>query len=144
MTFRKLWTLGWVIVGALALAGCGDDGTTTVEPPSETIDTTAPNAPTGLGVDPVETTLLVEWEANSEPDLAGYVLERSLDRGVTWTAVSETMLTDESYTDTYHSRADYRVSAVDSADNQSAASAVATYVASTDGNKYPEDPAGQS
>jgi hypothetical protein len=125
----------------LALAGCGDDGNSTVNPPIETeIDTTPPAVPLNLLVegDPNEGTITVQWDENTEADLAGYVLQRSLDRQVTWSEVSATPLTSASYSDLYRSRADYRVAAVDASSNQSAYSDARGFIyIPSDGGKYP-------
>lgn len=89
-------------------------------------DTTAPGAPTGLTVsNSVSGQLDLDWADNSEPDLAGYLVERSTD-GTTWpssgTSVSASAYTDTSVTPgtTYF----YRVRATDTAGNVGDASAV--------------------
>jgi hypothetical protein len=122
-------------VAALVAAGCGQTSDTEV-------DTTPPNAPSSLALDPDESSLTISWADNSEVDLAGYVLERSDDRGQTWAPVSGDPLTESSYVDTLHGRADYRVAAVDLSDNQSAYSETATWISPSGGpGKLPENPA---
>ncbi|MGH2570610.1 MAG: hypothetical protein ACRDGR_05250, partial [bacterium] len=106
-------------VAALVAGGCGQTSETVV-------DTTPPNAPSSLALDPDESSLTISWADNSEADLAGYTLERSMDRGQTWAPVTADVLTESSYVDTLHGRADYRVAAVDLSDNQSAYSETAT------------------
>jgi hypothetical protein len=137
MTPRRL--LRFVAVpawAALVAAGCGQTSET-VE-----VDTTPPNAPSSLALDPDESSLTISWADNSEADLAGYVLERSMDRGQTWAAVSAAVLTESSYVDALNGRADYRVAAVDLSDNQSAYSETATWVAPSGGpGKTPTSPA---
>jgi hypothetical protein len=117
----------------LALAGCGDDSTTGNQP----IDTTPPATPTGLTITSTPTSLLVEWDDNSEADLAGYVLEVSVDYGETWEDRT-TLLTTSSFEDSYAFRADYRVRSSDQTGNESGASTPATYQeASGGGPKQP-------
>jgi hypothetical protein len=135
MTPKRLLRI--VAVPALALLGVGGCGST-----SETlVDTTPPNAPSNLSVASDATSLTVTWAENSEVDLAGYVLERSFDEGATWATVSESVLTDATWVDTLHGRADYRVAAVDVSENQSAYSETATYLGPTRGpGKNPANP----
>jgi hypothetical protein len=122
---RTLLTL-LPFVFALAFVGCGDDGDSTTNPPLDNpgddpvVDTTPPNVPTGLFVRHVNGSLRVHWDENSEPDLAGYKLQRSLDRGQTWADVSPTVLTENTVNDTYAGSVEYRVLAEDTSENQSA------------------------
>jgi hypothetical protein len=134
---RLLRIVALPAVALLGAGGCGDSTSDTVE-----VDTTPPSAPSSLALAPDESSLTITWAANSEADLAGYVLERSLDRGQTWAPVSETVLTESSWVDTLRGRADYRVAAVDLSDNQSAYSDTATWIAPSGGpGKIPANPA---
>lgn len=111
---------------AIALGGCSDSSDSAINP-NITIDTVPPAVPVNLQVTAnlaaAPASIQVAWDENAEPDLAGYVLERSLDRGATWTTLSSTPLAIAAYQDVYHARADYRVAAVDLSDNASAFSA---------------------
>jgi hypothetical protein len=125
-----------LVLGALfVLAGCGDDSSAGNQP----IDTTPPATPTGLRISATETSLIVEWDDNSEADLAGYVLEVSVDYGETWEDRT-TLLTTSTFEDAYAFRADYRVRSADVTGNESGASTAATYQAGSGG---PKDPANQ-
>ncbi len=126
-----LLTLGAVLV----LAGCGDDSSAGNSP----IDTTPPATPTGLRVTPTETSLIVEWDDNSEVDLAGYFLEVSVDYGETWEDRT-TLLETSTFEDAYSYRADYRVRSADLTGNESGASTAATY---QEGSGGPKDPTEQ-
>jgi hypothetical protein len=132
--FVALLTLGTTLV----LAGCGDDSNPAGDP--GIIDTTPPSTPEGLIVQSTHTGLQVEWDDNSEADLAGYVLEKSADRGSTWADLTG-VLTDSSYEDAFATRADYRVRASDLVGNESSPSTPVTYLAPTGGGpKIPAIP----
>ncbi|MGQ0720007.1 MAG: hypothetical protein ACT4PE_00395 [Candidatus Eiseniibacteriota bacterium] len=131
-----------LIAAAVVLGGCGDDSGTTPNPDDQ-IDTTPPAVPVNLAVagSPQAANITVAWDDNAEADLAGYVLERSLDRGATWTAVTVSPLSDASYEDSYYPRADYRVAAVDLSDNQSAFSGARAWIYTRhNGPKIPAQP----
>jgi len=124
---------------ALLLAGCSDNETGSPFHNQE-IDMTPPATPTGLAVSATETTLVVEWADNSEADLAGYLLEKSEDRGNTWSEVGGLLLSS-SFEDAYAAHADYRVRAKDFTGNESANSPILTYLAPTGhGPKTPSNP----
>jgi hypothetical protein len=118
----------FALAAALALAGCGDEAANPID--NTPIDTTPPATPVGLTVAPSETTLLVQWDDNSEADLAGYVLEKSIDRGNRWDTVGGLLLSSQ-FEDAIASRADYRVRAQDLTGNESANSAAITFIAPT-------------
>jgi hypothetical protein len=128
---------------ALALGGCGDSSDSTLAPGgNQTLDTVAPAVPVNLQVAAnlavVPASIQVRWDENAEPDLAGYVLERSLDRGVTWTPITTTLLPSADFLDVYYSRAEYRVAAVDLSDNESAFSTPRAWIyVPRGGPKYP-------
>ncbi|MEV6053845.1 PA14 domain-containing protein [Streptomyces sp. NPDC052107] len=110
-------------------AGTADQGVTTV-------DTTPPAAPAGAGgwsMDPVREVTL-SWSQNTEPDLAGYRVYRS----TTWPVTAgpenqlggDTLLHSTWWTDRPPQTGDYyyyAVTAVDTAGNESAPSAVWQY-----------------
>jgi fibronectin type 3 domain-containing protein/PKD repeat protein len=106
-----------------------------------------PAAPTGLTATPGPDAgeIYLSWDANSEPDLDHYHLERSTTPGfVPGTVVSlntsVTWYQDWGLTpgQTYY----YRVSAVDAGGNQSAPSSVAWAVAPSESDPPPEAPTG--
>ena len=96
------------------------------------VDTYPPAAPTQLSVGPAPGRLSVFWLANSEPDLAGYLVYRSTDPNLPkdkWTKLTPTLSTKTTFTDenvetgkTYY----YYVVAVDTAGNPSPRSEVAS------------------
>lgn len=103
-----------------------------------TPDTTPPATPTGLNATARDGAVSLSWTANTEVDLAGYQVYRQNADG-TWptTPLNSTLLGGSSYTDaplTNGTSYTYRVTAVDKANNESAAStwASATPVASAD------------
>ena len=156
MNPQIVWKLVKIVpfVLALALAGCGDGDSsaaptddpgidTPVTPPEEPeVDTVPPGIPTSVAVEPIAQTIVVQWNENSEPDLAGYVLQRSVDNGQEWVVVTPSLITEATYTDTYRGNVAYRVMAEDTSRNQSAASAMVHYVnANPGGNgKNPSNP----
>ncbi len=86
-------------------------------------DTTPPAAPTGLLAVAGTGEVQLDWNANAEPDLDGYVLERSTSFGGPFAALHGAVLEQTSYLDidvangtTYF----YRLSAVDLSGNSSA------------------------
>ncbi len=95
-------------------------------------DTTSPSAPANLTATPGDATVGLTWDANAEPDLAGYDVYRSTGTPVDVNGTplnGATLLQTTSYMDTgvtngttYH----YAVVAVDGANNASAPSAEAT------------------
>ena len=128
------------IATALALAGCGDEAGNPIDNNNEELDTTPPSTPAGLTVWAGETALVVEWNDNSEADLAGYVLEKSTDRGNQWDTVGGLLLSSQ-FEDVYASRADYRVRAQDLTGNESANSPIITYLHPSDPSpKVPANP----
>jgi hypothetical protein len=87
----------------------------------DTNDTTPPAAPTGLGATPGNGHVLLDWNNNSEGDLASYSVYRSttsssygspIATGVTTSDYNDTGVTNET---TYY----YVVTAVDTNDNES-------------------------
>lgn len=99
-------------------------------PPPPPGDTTPPAAPTGLTATGQNAKVVLDWADNTEPDLAGYHVERSQDppsaSSRTWTRLTGSPLGTSAYVDTavvngttYY----YRVRAVDTSGNESAPSA---------------------
>ena len=85
-------------------------------------DTAAPAAPTGLGAMPSQSGVMLNWNANTEQDLAGYSVYRSTTGGGPYVKITTSLLSANSYTDpgavrdnTYY----YVVTATDKAGNES-------------------------
>ncbi|MBN1788387.1 MAG: hypothetical protein JW806_08330 [Sedimentisphaerales bacterium] len=85
-------------------------------------DAIPPDAPTGLAAISSESIISLDWDDNSEPDLAGYNVYRSETSGTGYVQINSTLVTNSDYIDniisngvTYY----YVVSAVDTALNES-------------------------
>ena len=85
-------------------------------------DVTAPATPTILGAAAGNTTVALDWDDNTEEDLAGYSIYRSTTSGSDYTKLNSTLLTSSDYTDsnvtnetTYY----YVVTATDTNTNES-------------------------
>ncbi|MFA5423482.1 MAG: hypothetical protein WC374_06445 [Phycisphaerae bacterium] len=63
------------------------------------IDTNFPAIPTNLAASAGNETILLEWDDNTEPDLAGYNIYRSTHTGGGYIKLNEALLTNPSYTD---------------------------------------------
>ena len=105
--------------------------------------TEAPAAPTGLTATAGDQGVSLDWADNTEPDLAGYNVYRSLTPGGPYTKVNGSLVTTSDYSDTglingttYY----YVVKAVDTSDNESAASAEASATPSATGDTTPPAP----
>lgn len=99
-------------------------------------DQIPPAAPAGLQAAPGDSQVALSWDANTEPDLAGYNIYRSTD-GVLYTRINGVLLTGTSFVDTdringrtYY----YQVTAVDRSNNESARS---NTVQATPGDETP-------
>lgn len=90
-------------------------------------DLQAPATPTGLGGSVSGSSALVTWNANSEPDLASYVLKRSTTSGGPYADLATISAGTTSYTDTTAPQGPvyYVIAARDGFGNTSAASAEA-------------------
>ncbi|MGH2569748.1 MAG: hypothetical protein ACRDGR_00895 [bacterium] len=135
-TLPKFVTIAGISI--LALGGCGETGLTEAPP----VDTTPPGSPVNLTVERVGDTLVITWSPNSESDLAGYNLERSLDHGATWVQLTNNLTSRTDYVDEVYSFVEYRVWAVDNSGNSSGYSSPAVYTTpSGGGGKIPNNPA---
>ena len=95
-------------------------------------DTTPPAAPTGLTASPAKRKINLNWTANGEPDLAGYNVYRSNSASGTFTKLNSSLVTGTSYTNsglTSGSTWFYRITAVDTSNNESAPSATVSATA---------------
>ncbi|MFC2070209.1 fibronectin type III domain-containing protein, partial [Chloroflexota bacterium] len=95
-----------------------EDSTTPTDP--------APSAPTGLAATPGDRQAILDWNDNSEGDLDGYNVYRSLTSGANFTQINGSLVSTSNYTNTeltggttYY----YVVTAVDLASHESAYSA---------------------
>ncbi len=85
-------------------------------------DLTAPSAPTGLDATGSSTGNALDWADNTEPDLAGYNVYRSASATGTFTKVNGSLVVGSAYNDVDAPAgvaSFYRVTAVDSATNES-------------------------
>jgi hypothetical protein len=95
-------------------------------------DTTPPAAPASLTATPGKRKITLNWTANTEPDLAGYNVYRSSSAAGTYTKLNTSRLTTNPYTNsglTSGSTWYYRVTAVDTSNNESAVSNTASATA---------------
>lgn len=90
--------------------------------PTDPNDTTAPSVPTGLTAFGGASLVQLDWNANTESDLAGYNVYRSNSLGGTYSKLNNLLITTASYTDetvspdtTYF----YQITAVDTSGNES-------------------------
>jgi hypothetical protein len=85
-------------------------------------DTTAPVAPNGLVASLVNTDVLLDWDVNSEDDLYGYHVYRSMTSGTAYTKITSLPVFNSDYIDTTAVGGNtyfYVVTAVDSSSNES-------------------------
>ena len=95
-------------------------------------DTVPPLPPVGLTATPGKRKITLTWTANVEPDLAGYNVYRSSTSGGTYTKLNASLLTTTTYVNsglTSGSTWFYRVTAVDTSNNESAVSATVSATA---------------
>jgi hypothetical protein len=89
-------------------------------------DTVAPAAPAALTVTPGDAKTTSNWGANTEADLAGYAIHCATSASGPFTRLNASLLSTRSYVDTAVSNGTtywYRVTALDTAGNESAPSA---------------------
>lgn len=112
-----------------AVDQAGNESPPSIDAQMPTIDLTAPAAPSGVTAVVQQQRIQLTWQANSESDLAGYRLYRSLTLPVDTTAPpihSEPLLTTPSYTDQVSNEGNsyyYVIVAVDANQNSSSPSA---------------------
>ena len=85
-------------------------------------DVTPPGAPTGLSASPGSTQIALDWTDNTEPDLAGYNVYRSLTTGGPYTQVNPSLVVASTYLDTGLTNGTpyfYVVTALDGVPNES-------------------------
>jgi len=89
---------------------------------SVTLINVAPAPPTGLTATPGDSQVSLQWNANSETDLAGYEVYRSTSQGGAYTRLNSALVTVNSYIDTTAENGTtyyYVVTAVDQAEAES-------------------------
>ena len=104
-------------------------GTLTNGPEWVTTDLTPPAAPTGLSATGGSGLVNLAWTANSEPDLAGYNLYRSITLGGPYTKVNAAVITGTTYSNTGLANGTpyyYILRAVDTSTNESGNSSEVT------------------
>ncbi|MGR9053289.1 MAG: PKD domain-containing protein, partial [Gammaproteobacteria bacterium] len=92
-------------------------------------DTTPPAMPTGLAATPGDTQVSLGWNANTEPDLAGYYVDRATDAAGPFVRLNNAAIVDTQYVDTGLINGQlyvYRIVATDTSGNDSAPSATAS------------------
>jgi putative Ig domain-containing protein len=83
-----------------------------------------PGVPTGLTIDPRTTGLFLDWDDNTDADLAGYNVYRSPTSGGTYTQLNTSVITTSQYDDTTapaNAVSYYRVKAIDTTSTESGA-----------------------
>ncbi len=93
------------------------------------VDSTPPAAPSGLSATGADGEVQLNWPNNSEGDLAGYTVYRSLNSGSGFAAITGTLLGASDYLDTAVTNGTtyyYVVTASDGTGNESSASAEAS------------------
>lgn len=92
------------------------------------VDTAPPAAPSGVSAAREGTSVRVRWNANSEPDLAGYTVWRAVNAGGPFTALTSSLLVANQYLDSSLPAGApavwYQIAASDETGNVSARSAV--------------------
>lgn len=95
-------------------------------------DTIPPLPPVGLSATPGKRKITLNWTANVEPDLAGYNVYRASSAAGPFTKLNTSLVTGTTYTNsglTSGSTWHYRITAVDTSNNESAASATVSATA---------------
>ena len=110
---------------ALAAQGCGTNST--LAPTSQSLDSTAPAAPSLVHSVKVPGGVALTWQANSEADIAGYEIYRfapSPERDNAYVKVTSTLVTGTEWLagDPVTCDGYYRVKAIDTSANASPAS----------------------
>lgn len=98
-------------------------GGTALPPPGS--DTTPPSAPTGLSANLDGISVVLDWTNNTEGDMQGYNVYRSITFGTGFVKLNGSLITDSLYTDTSTARNKtyyYIIKAVDTFWNESGAS----------------------
>ncbi len=99
-----------------------------------TFDTTPPSAPTGLTAIPTNQSISLDWDDNSESDLAGYNVYRGTTPG-DYSKINSSLVTSSTYSDNGLNNGTeyfYTVRAVDTSTNESADSDVVSAIPSSD------------
>ncbi len=124
---RILTLLAMVAVAALLMSGCSSSSNNPTDPGNNNEDLTPPAAPLNLTVHVKNDQVTVAWVENSEVDLSGYNIYRSLngsDYEMLDTSSNARFVDTVPGMDFYHFA--YRASAYDDSGNESAYSVPAT------------------
>ncbi|MEP7028994.1 MAG: fibronectin type III domain-containing protein [Candidatus Eisenbacteria bacterium] len=124
MSLRRLLSVAVLAVSTFAVAGCATDNPVAA---LSNLDATAPGAPTSLQADARQGALVLSWDASADADVAGYNVYRySPDpaRENSYVKVNSALVSGTEYTvtDATGEASWYRVKAVDTSANSSAAS----------------------
>jgi fibronectin type 3 domain-containing protein len=105
------------------MAGCDSDDK---RPAAPAVDTVPPAIPDGLAATVQQGSVLLAWDANvTDPDLAGYVIYRSLREDAGYAALLSVPVNTNAWEDDTVQKGHsyyYRVAAVDAAGNESGVS----------------------
>jgi WD40 repeat protein len=126
---RASWSYSWTpsAAGTVTIKSRSADDSGNLEAPSAGItvtvkDTIPPAAPTGLTATGSTAGIALAWNANTEPDLAGYNVYRAASSAGPFTKLNASLLTVTGYNDTAAPTgvtSYYRVTAVDTSGNES-------------------------
>jgi C1A family cysteine protease/fibronectin type 3 domain-containing protein len=105
-----------------AYNAAGDSGYSNPASATTSGDTTPPAPPANLTATAMDSSVDLTWSANAEPDLAGYTVYRATSGGGPYSALTASLLSDPSYTDSSVSNGTtyyYVVTASDDSGNES-------------------------
>ena len=94
-------------------------------------DTTPPAAPTGLTATAGDQQVSLDWDDNTERDLAGYNVYQSTSQGGPYTKLNTSLLVASAYTDTGLTNGTAYYYVVTAEDNDSNVSAISAEVSAT-------------
>jgi tetratricopeptide (TPR) repeat protein len=98
MVQKLLTCIALFLITLLFYSGCGEDNDKSIELPVQ--DTTAPGPSLGLYAESGDAFVDLKWSFNSEPDLAGYNLYRSLESGIGYERLNPDSIKGNAYRDT--------------------------------------------
>ncbi len=124
MSLRRMLSVAVLAISAFAVAGCTTDNPVAA---LSGLDATAPGAPTSLQAEARDGALVLSWDASADADVAGYNVYRYQPdpaRENSYVKVNSAIITGTEYlvADAGAEASWYRVKAVDTSANSSAAS----------------------